>query len=193
MDATFFFDPACPWTWRTSRWLVAVAEARGLRVEWRAFSLAILNEGAELPAEYAVPLAAAGRALRLVEALRAEGRHDDAGRFYTELGERTHDAGNPLSDELVAAAAEAAGLTQAAPALDDERWDRAVRESHALSYASAGPDIGSPVLMVPDARRGVHGPIITEVPGTEDALTIWDCLLPLLRLETFHEVKRARR
>ncbi|MCI4061522.1 DsbA family protein [Micromonospora sp. R77] len=192
MDATFFFDPACPWTWRTSRWLVAVAEARGLDIEWRAFSLAILNEGRIAP-EYADAMTASGRALRLVEALRAEGRHDDAGRFYTELGTRTHDAGNPISDKIVAAAVEAAGLAEAAPALDDERWDRAVHESHALSYASAGPDIGSPVLMVPGAERGIHGPIVTEVPGTDDALTIWDSLLPLLRLTTFHEVKRGRR
>ncbi|WP_200212454.1 DsbA family protein [Micromonospora coerulea] len=191
MDATFFFDLACPWTWRASRWLVAVAEARGLRIEWRAFSLAILNEGRIAP-EHADAMAASGRALRLVEALRAEGRHDDAGRFYTELGARTHDAGKPISDKIVTAAVEAAGLADAAPALDDERWDRAVRESHTLSYASAGPDIGSPVLMVPDAERGIHGPILTEVPSTDDALTIWDSLVPLLRLPTFHEVKRGR-
>ncbi|MEU4480224.1 DsbA family protein [Micromonospora sp. NPDC023966] len=191
MDATFFFDPACPWTWRASRWLVAVAEARGLRVEWRAFSLGILNEGRTTP-EYAELMAASGRALRLVEALRAEGRHHDVARFYTELGVRSHDAGNPLSDKIVAAAVTAAGLEPAAPALDDEHWDRAVHESHALAYASAGPDIGSPVLMVPGTRRGIHGPILTEVPGVDDALTIWDSLLPLLRLETFHEVKRGR-
>ncbi|MCZ7436642.1 DsbA family protein [Micromonospora sp. WMMC241] len=192
MDATFFFDPACPWTWRTSRWLVAVAQARGLSVEWRAFSLAILNDG-QVPPEFAEAMAASGRVLRLVEALRAQGRHDDAGRLYTEVGTRSHDAGDPLGDKVVAAAVDAAGLTDAAAALDDERWDAAVHESHALAYGSAGPDIGSPVLMVPDAARGIHGPIITEVPGTEDALTIWDSMLPLLRLDTFHELKRARR
>ncbi|MFI1197566.1 DsbA family protein [Micromonospora sp. NPDC020750] len=192
MDATFFFDPACPWTWRTSRWLVAVADARKLTVEWRSFSLAILNEGKVAP-QFAEAMAASGRALRLVEALRAEGRGDDAGRFYAELGGRTHDAGNPLSDRLVDTAVEAAGLTAAAPALDDDRWDEAVRESHALAYSSAGPDIGSPVLTVPGAERGIHGPILTEVPGADDALTVWDSLLPLLRLPAFHEIKRGRR
>ncbi|MFG3704600.1 DsbA family protein [Micromonospora sp. NPDC047670] len=191
MDATFFFDPACPWTWRASRWLVAVADARTLHVEWRAFSLAILNEG-NVPPQFAEAMATSSRALRLVEALRADGRHDDAARFYAELGARSHDAGNPLSPRIVAAAVEAAGLEQAAPALDDDRWDDAVRESHALAYASAGPDVGSPVLMVPGADRGVHGPILTEVPGTDDALTIWDSLLPLIRMPAFHEVKRAR-
>ncbi|WDZ84077.1 DsbA family protein [Micromonospora cathayae] len=192
MDVTFFFDPACPHTWRTSRWLVTVSQARGLRVQWRAFSLAILNEGRVAP-EFADMLAASTRALRLVEALRADGRGDDAGRFYTELGVRTHDAGDPLSDKAVDAAVEATGLGDAAPALDDDRWDEAVRGSHALAYASAGPDIGSPVLMVPDAERGVHGPIVTEVPDRDDALLLWDSLLPLVRMSTFHEVKRGRR
>ncbi|SCL15191.1 Predicted dithiol-disulfide isomerase, DsbA family [Micromonospora nigra] len=191
MDVTFFFDPSCPWSWRTSRWLVAVADARGLRIEWRAFSLCILS-GGDFPPEYAEGLAGSERALRLVEALRAEGRHDDAGHFYTSLGASTHDEGNPLSPKLVDTAVEAAGLVDAAAALDDPRWDEAVRESHALAYASAGPDIGSPVLMVPGVDRGVHGPILTEVPDTDDALTLWDSLLPLLRLGTFHELKRGR-
>ncbi|MEV1144749.1 DsbA family protein [Micromonospora sp. NPDC049799] len=191
MDATFFFDPACPWTWRTSRWLVAVADARNLRIEWRAFSLAVLNQGKIAP-QFAEALEASSRALRLVEALRAQGRHDDGGRFYTELGTRTHDAGDPPGPKVLEAAVEAAGLRDAAAALDDDSWDQAVRESHALAYASAGPDIGSPVLMVPGADRGIHGPIVTEVPGTDDALTIWDSLLPLIRMPLFHEVKRAR-
>ncbi|MER7335693.1 MULTISPECIES: DsbA family protein [unclassified Micromonospora] len=191
MDATFFFDPACPWTWRTSRWLVAVADARGLHIEWRAFSLAILNEGNVAP-QFAEAMTASSRALRLVEALRAEGRHDDVARFYAEVGVRSHDAGNPLSPKIVDAAVEAAGLLAAAPALDDDRWDDAVRESHALAYGSAGPDVGSPVLMVPGVERGIHGPILTEVPGTDDALTVWDSLLPLIRMPAFQEIKRGR-
>jgi len=30
----FWFDPSCPFTWQTSRWLRAVADARGLPVDW---------------------------------------------------------------------------------------------------------------------------------------------------------------
>ncbi|WBB80249.1 DsbA family protein [Micromonospora sp. WMMD882] len=192
MDVTFFFDPACPHTWRTSRWLVTVGQARALRIQWRAFSLAILNDGAT-PPEFAEMMTASSRALRLVEALRAAGRHDDVARFYAELGARSHDVGDPLADKAVTAAVEAAGLGDAAPALDDESWDEAVRESHAQAYASAGPDIGSPVLMVPDAERGVHGPIVTEAPDRDDALLLWDSLLPLVRMPAFHEIKRGRR
>ncbi len=102
MEATFFFDPACPWTWRTSRWLVTAAPARDVTIRWRAFSLAILNEG-QIPEQFQPVMVASGRALRLVEGLRADGRHDEIGRFYTELGTRSHDAGEPLTDDMVTA------------------------------------------------------------------------------------------
>ena len=191
MDATFFFDPACPFTWRTSRWLVGVAPERDVTVHWRAFSLAILNEG-KIPEQYRPMMVAATRALRLVEALRAEHRDETIGAFYTELGNRTHEAGAPISDEIVQAAAEAAGVTDAKTVLDDESWDAAVRESHELAFGSAGPDIGSPVLMVEGAPRGVHGPIIDQVPEREEALAIWDAVVPLTRSGTFFELKRGR-
>ena len=44
-NVTFWFDPSCPYTWRTSRWLLAVTGARDLTIDWRLMSLAILNEG----------------------------------------------------------------------------------------------------------------------------------------------------
>jgi len=47
--ATFYFDPGCPWTWMTSRWLVAAAQERALDIRWRTFSLALLNEDRPLP------------------------------------------------------------------------------------------------------------------------------------------------
>jgi len=49
---TFYFDPVCPWTWNTSRWLVDIAEHLGLAVDWRPLSLAVLNAGREVPDEY---------------------------------------------------------------------------------------------------------------------------------------------
>jgi predicted DsbA family dithiol-disulfide isomerase len=192
MEATFFFDPACPFTWRTSRWLVTVAPVRDVTVRWRAFSLSILNEG-KMPEQYKPMMAASSRALRLVEALRADRRHDDIATFYTELGTRTHEAGAPISDEIVLAAAEAADIAEPKRILDDATWDEAVRESHAEAVGSAGPDIGSPVLTLDGAARGVHGPILGEVPDEDHALQIWDATVPLIRSETFFELKRGRR
>ena len=191
MEATYYFDPACPFTWRTSRWLVAVAAERDVTVQWRAFSLSILN-GGDAPEQYRPMMEASSRALRMVEALAADRRNDDVAAFYTELGNRTFEAGAPLSDDIVLAAADAAGIVDAKPILDDASWDDAVRSSHETAFASAGPDIGSPVLLVEGATRGLHGPIIGEVPARDEAVTIWDAVVPLARSTTFFEVKRGR-
>ena len=191
MEVTFYFDPACPFTWRTSRWLRTVAPERDLTVRWSPFSLSILN-GDDVPEQYRAPMAASSRALRLVAALSADGRHDELGTFYTELGNRTHEAGAVLSDEIVAAAAEAAGIDKAAAVLDDPSWDDAVRESHETAMTLAGPGIGSPVLQVAGAARGLHGPIIADVPSLDESLRIWDATAALISIDAFFEVKRGR-
>jgi predicted DsbA family dithiol-disulfide isomerase len=192
MEATYYFDPACPFTWRTSRWLVSVAAERDVTVRWRAFSLTILN-GDNAPEEYRPMMAASSRALRLVEALAADGRNDAVAAFYTEMGNRTFEADTMLDDDIVLASAEAAGIADAKAVLDDASWDDAVRASHETAFTSAGPDIGSPVLAIEGAPRGVHGPIIAEVPERAEALAIWDAVVPLARSATFFEIKRGRR
>jgi 2-hydroxychromene-2-carboxylate isomerase len=191
MEATYYFDPACPFTWRTSRWLVAVAPERGVTVRWRAFSLTILS-GGNAPDEYKPMMEASSHALRLVEALAADHRDTDIAAFYTELGNRTFEADTMLSEDIVVASAEAAGIEDPKAILDDPAWDESVRASHEKAFASAGPDIGSPVLAIEGADRGIHGPIIDDVPPLAESLTIWDAVVPLARSRTFFEIKRGR-
>lgn len=192
MDVTFHFDPVCPWTWRASRWLRQVTEMRDVSVEWAPLSLAILNEG-KITEAYREPLEASFSALRLVEALRSGGRHDEAGRLYTEIGERTHTKGTLISAAVVREAVTAAGLSAEAAVLDDTSWDDAVRAAHEKAIASAGPDVGSPVLTTPSAERGLHGPILAGIPDPEESLAIWASIEPLLRSRIFLEVRRGRR
>ncbi|GLY93733.1 DsbA family protein [Actinoplanes sp. NBRC 103695] len=190
MQVTYYFDPLCPFTWRTSRWLTKVAPERGIDIHWRPFSLAILNGGVKnVPEQWRPVSEASFSALRLIASLR--GQEAAIGRFYTEIGNRTHGADTPLSQEIVLAAAEAAGIDDTKP-LADESLDAAVQESHDEAFASAGPDIGSPVLWIEGAPRGVHGPIIGPVPDVDEAVKIWDAVAALSASETFFEVKRGR-
>src|SRR2546429_6692711 len=82
-DVTFWFDPSCPYTWRTSRWLLAVTGARNLTIDWRLMSLAILNEDKEIPERFRAKQEGGRRAAR--EAIAVDQQYDTAAaeRLYT--------------------------------------------------------------------------------------------------------------
>ena len=48
-DVEYFWDPACPWSWLTSRWMVNVLAEQPMDVDWRFISLYMIN-GEEDPA-----------------------------------------------------------------------------------------------------------------------------------------------
>ncbi|HEV3400411.1 MAG TPA: hypothetical protein VG078_01200 [Acidimicrobiales bacterium] len=183
-----YFDPACEWTWMTSRWLLEVARQRPLHIEWRSLSLVILNEGGDVPHKYRM-----GRlAQRVIEALRSDGRNDDIGDLYREYGRRVHAGGRPPSAEIVREAAVAAGLGDLAAAAHDPSWDHAIRASHEEAQEIAGPDAGSPVLFREAVGRGTFGPILSPSPVGADATRLWDTLVTLGELPQFYELKRPR-
>lgn len=189
-DVTFFFEPVCPWTWRASRWLTIVAEARNLAVEWRPLSLLVLNDGPD--EEHGAELEATHRALRLVEHLHRAGRQPDIATFYAALGQLAHEEGFPIDDDLVACAVRAAGLADHAAALDDAGLDPGVRASTEEAVSTAGPGVGSPVIKLAGARRALHGPVIRSVPDKPEALALWEAVEALAPLDAFFEIKRGR-
>ena len=201
IDVEYSFDPFCPWTWLTSRWLVDAAAQRDVRVAWRPLSLLVLS-GGQMPEEYLGGVTASHRVLRVVAALYADGRHDDAGRYYAAIGRLTHDAGERLTDALADRALTEAGLDDLAPVLDDTTWDAAVDTATKEAVDLAGPDVGSPVMSwsatvgsgpdAPTQRVAFHGPIVSPGPRGEDAARLLDAVLLAGATPGFFELKRGR-
>jgi hypothetical protein len=185
------FDPACPWTWLTSRWLVDAAPRRDITITWRSLSLLVLNDG-DPPERYAVRVRAAGKAHRLFAALDDAGRNALIGDVYAAIGVRVHDGGEELTDDLVREAAIAAGAGDWLAALDDERWDATVELATKTALDLAGPDVGSPVLVHGSPPVGVFGPIVNPGPRGEDAARLLDHVLALSQTDGFFELKRGR-
>ena len=187
-----WFDPSCPWTWTTTRWLVEqVAPERPLDLRWHQMSLALLNEGNDVPAEYAEKIAAGRRTGRLLTA--AVDRHGEQvlGALYTAVGERLFRQEREVDAEVAAEALAEAGLdADLVGALDDPRWDEAVRPSHEASQAAVGEPSGSPVVQL--EGRALFGPVITPLPRGQEALDVFEGLRLLAASPSFSELKRPR-
>jgi 2-hydroxychromene-2-carboxylate isomerase len=182
MTLDFFFDPGCPWTWRTSRWVVDVARQRDVAVRWRAFSLDVKNNSE--------PTTAQG-ALRIVEAVWADHGDEPIGRLYTEVGTRFHELDDTSLDAL-AGALDAAGLDAGyLAAASDADWDAEIRWSMAEAIRVVGDDVGVPILVL-DGATGITGPVMEPAPAGEEALAAWDAVVALARTPGFFELKRTR-
>jgi 2-hydroxychromene-2-carboxylate isomerase len=191
----FWVDPACPFCWLTSRWLVRVAPHRDLAVEWLPISLRWKNDPAPDHPFHAALVASHGL-LRVMEAVRATAGADRVGPLYTEYGRRLHvhgEAGVEPADALVAA-----GLDPAlAAAAEDEAWDAPIRAAMDAGLALVGDDVGTPIIAVahpdrPDDEVGLFGPVITELPDLTGSLRLWDGFLAMVATGGFYELKRTR-
>jgi 2-hydroxychromene-2-carboxylate isomerase len=189
---TFWFDPGCPWTWITSRWLVEAAARREVPVAWRSLSLAVLNGDREVPEAYRAARDASVGAHRVFAALLAEDRDDLVAGLYTELGRRWFHDGGARAVADVADAAARAGAGSWAAAAGDARWDEALAASTRQAVGLAGPDVGSPVLSWGDPPVAVFGPILSPAPTGEDAAVLLDRIVTLGSEPGFFELKRGR-
>ncbi len=86
----------------------------------------------------------------------------------------------------------AAGLGPDGAALDDSVLDAGVRASTEAAMAAAGPGVGSPVMLLAGARRGLHGPVLKAVPDKREGLALWEAVEALAPIDDFFEIKRGR-
>src|SRR5579862_7234051 len=81
MNVDIYCDPACPWCWVTSRWLVEVQRQRpGLTITWKPFSLWRKNHDT-LSSEHLAAVFVTHRWLRVMQAVASAEGNDAAGRL----------------------------------------------------------------------------------------------------------------
>jgi len=190
-DLTFYFDPLCPWAWRTSLWVREVQKVQPLDVEWKVFSLSEMNRGNDpLAAEHAQSDAV----LRALVLARRVAGNDAVDKLYLALGQARHDRRENLKDEgVIEAALEAAGLDLGLlrQALDDPSTDEEARSEH-REAAEKYDAFGVPWLVLAGQRIGFFGPVIDEVPSGEAAAELWRHTSWMIQQPYLYELKRER-
>jgi predicted DsbA family dithiol-disulfide isomerase len=189
----FYFDPGCPWTWITSRWITSVAPLRDLHVKWRPYSLLLKNRDRDLPTHLVARGEISLGALRMIEAVRAAHGDDPIGSLYTELGTRLHHDDSAPNPTFLQTSLRAARLNPAlAAAAQDADWDEPILAAMREASRCVGDDVGSPVLVFDTRpRRGIWGPLLSPAPTGDAALRLWDHLRGALDEPGFYELKRG--
>jgi len=192
----FWFDPICPWAWLTSRWILEVEQVRPIEIRWHVMSLAVLNEGRDVPAQYAELMAKAWGPVRVVMAARESQGEQIVGPLYTEIGTRIHPGGQDYV-EAVRGAVSALGLDEALlDAADTDALDGILRASHAEAIGLVGDDVGTPVIALPGPEGhgpvAFFGPVVTPAPRGEAAGRLWDGAVLVASTPGFYELKRSR-
>ncbi len=187
--ADFWFDPACPWAWMTSRWMLEVEQVRDVQTAWHVMSLAILNEDRdEHDANWLRKL---GIVRVLIAAEQAHG-NEVLLPLYTALGNRIHVErrgirGDGVLEESLEEAGLPASLLEAA---DTDRYDDALRKSHLEGMELVGMEVGTPVIAVEGSA--FFGPVVTPAPKGEAAGKLWDGVRLVAATDGFFELKRTR-
>jgi hypothetical protein len=171
--------------------MLEVENVRPVDVNWRVMSLAVLNEGRDLDADYRKFIDTAWGPVRVVTAAAAHHGNEVVGKLYTAMGELVHQEGVEDLTEMISRALEKVGLpAELIQAAESDEYDAALRESHEAGISQVGQDVGTPIVAL--NGTAFFGPVITRVPRGEEAGALFDASVTLASFPHFFELKRSR-
>ena len=184
-------DPACPWAWVTSRWLLEAQKVRDIDVKFHVMSLAVLNDGREMPEMYVEFMQKAWRPVRVL--IAAEQRHGNevVEKLYSAMGSQYHIKSEKDIDVLISVSLKEAGLeADLADAQHTTDFDESLKKSHHQGMDPVGMDVGTPVIHFGDVA--IFGPVVTPAPKGEAAGKLFDGVSLVAGTPGFYELKRTR-
>jgi hypothetical protein len=191
MKLAFFFDPACPWTWVTFKWLQAAVDFDLSGIRFGAVSLLELNKDADLDQSLRSQMVASRRLSRVIMDLVNREMREELVALYRSIGTEAFDLGKGFSEGTVLAILEKDNIGGWRHAYNDPALDEAVLASHRQALDLAGQDVGSPILADLDIGRGFYGPILDAPLERTEAEKLFIAIRELMAFDHFYELKRG--
>lgn len=185
----FYFDTMCPYAHQTSLWIREVQRLTNLHVNWKFFSLEVINheDGKKWPWDR--DIAYGWTPLRIAAWLRRID-NDLCGAWYLASAHALHIEGRrpyelDTAKELLASIGAPADAWESA--LSDASTHDDVRRDHEHAVNTLG-GFGVPII-VPQTGRAIFGPVIVPAPTGDDALRLWDLVHGASQFPHFYEMK----
>jgi 2-hydroxychromene-2-carboxylate isomerase len=184
--------PVCPWAWLATRWLKEVETVRDVNVQLHVMSLAVLNEGRDLPEQYVDLMKQAWGPARVMLAVEQRYGSDGLEAFYDRWGQRFHVANerDDFDATVVAVLADCGFDDDLAATAHSDAIDDDLRLSHHAGMDAVGFDVGTPVIHVGDVA--FFGPVVSPAPKGEEAGRLYDGVVAVASFPGFFEIKRSR-
>ena len=184
--------PVCPWAWITSRWLKEVEAVRDVKVQLHVMSLAVLNEGRELPEQYVELMQQAWGPARVMLAVEQRYGTEGLEAFYDKWGQRFHiqNERDDFGGTIAAVLSDCGFDADLAAVGQSDSIDEELRKSHHAGMDAVGFDVGTPVIHV--GGVAFFGPVVTPAPKGEDAGRLYDGVVAVASFPGFFELKRSR-
>lgn len=174
-----------------SRWILEVEKLRDIELTFSPMSLAVLNEGRDLPASYQRLMELAWTPARTAMGVQAKYGTEGLRDFYTAIGTRFHPRDEPRTVETLRSALAECGFDpEIANEADMGAWDAELRANQAKAIELVGDDVGTPVITIDE--MSLFGPVMSPAPKGEEAAELFDGFVKVTRYQGFFELKRSR-
>src|SRR5699024_1496984 len=189
----FWFDPACPFAWITSRWMREVEQVRDVAVDFNIISLGVLNEGKDDPNDLKTQNTWQGA--RVAMAVRQRHGAEIVGQFYTAADTSMHNEGDGMDsyEQAHNEALDEIGVEDRDEILSESQidtYDQDLRDSTKNALSLVANDVCTPVIAI--GESAFFGPVMTRIARGEQAGKIWDGFANVVEFPYFYELKRAR-
>ncbi|WP_157762607.1 mycothiol-dependent nitroreductase Rv2466c family protein [Nocardia yamanashiensis] len=188
----FWFDPVSPWCWAAARWIQAVEPERDIDLSFHVMSLAVLNEGKELPEPVRSIVAGSWPYLRVLIAV--EDLHGQRGlrHLYNAIGSHLHERKSrsetiEIIGECLRSCEMSEELLLHAQAVEH---DARIRASHTARSDDDGSTSGAPTIRI--NGNPFFGPAISRVPAGPEAAEIFDAISTLVSYPYLFEYQKTR-